>query len=752
MNSPDPDKAYDTQNSPVYAHVRAQAGLLGLSALWLLTSTATLHVLDLTVWPLTESGGESRNAFPWMLMWGLVGLNLLVVWGCQAHHHIKLRRLLSEQPVAPELPPSALAQSTEELKAQLLANLSHEVRTPVAAVCSYLNLMQRATPAQMPQLVRNARASAQHLMDVTQTILDAAKIQAHKMSLEKDDVSLRQLLVDVGSVVNLMVERKNLDFYVCVQADTPDSIEVDPLRLRQILLNLISNAVKFTHDGHIALKVSAHRIRLDQVQLNFAVTDTGIGVDPSQQERMFESFAQADGQKSRKYGGTGLGLYICRQLAELMDGQVDYAPNTPGGSVFTLRIPVPSTSLSEVGYEARYPGRRLVVVSVNPEERQYLTDSLGPDYGTALALGTCGELNGALVPEHAAETDLLVGKTNQALLKCLTLLSTYSSRKVGLISALGQGHEASQLEQTGVVHHVVRPALPHQILDVFEGICSESLEPNSAQLLTSVTHQKALLGKRLLVAEDTELLRDACAGYLESYGAEVDTAASGAEAVRLALSPTRHYDLVLMDIQMPDMDGNQACRLIRQHLSASILPIYALTSHVSWRDVRESLDAGMNGHFQKPLKIRELFRAMGLSEGLPEDNSGATGQHPALLDWRRGLCNFSGNTKVYTRTLNRFRDELDRCEAESRLFSTDNKRTAMATLHKVKGMAATVGAHNLSLSAERLHRQFEKGSVGRLDIQHYVESLQATRLALNDLEMTQDTHGERDEAVATRRR
>lgn len=678
----------------------------------------------------------------------VLAFNFLLIWAflyrcCKGLENVPANGSIADSPAV-----SLVESPSDEMKEQLLSNLGHEVRTPVAAVCSYLELIQRAPQSQLPALIRSARLSAQHLMDVTQNILDAAKLQAQKLSLNEEEISLRQLLVEVSSIVNTLVERKNLDFYIGIHPDTPDSVRADPLRIKQILLNLLSNAVKFTQEGHVALLIKAKIYDRSVVFLSFSVIDTGIGIQAEQLESLFKCFSQIDSQKTRSHGGAGLGLFISRQLAELMKGSVEYEPAQVGGSQFTLRVPVVMTSLGEFGHRPRYPDRVLLLASSRREELEYMQAGLRAEYAQMHCVS-----RGSDLLKHISSTnlpvDLLIGKCSPRLQNAISSVLTDGVRKVGLVSALGQGHEIARMLQLGVDRHVIRPGLPADILNAFD-FQEEDSPPEVGLPLTP--ESQILRGKRILLAEDTEMLREACSAYLVSHGAEVDTVADGVDAVRFALNPARRYDLILMDIQMPNMDGNQATKLIREHLSNSVLPIYALTSHCSWSEIKLSLDAGMNGHLQKPLQIREVLKICGVTiqPVKPAGSRSSLPTAPALIDWSSGLSNFSGNTTVYSRTLATFRDQLDELLVRGRVMNWSASKEVAPYLHKCKGMALTAGAIRMATMAARLQRFLIAGRSLEAESEAYLSCMKDTRVHLNDLNAIRNA-GAVNEAVDTRR-
>lgn len=345
--------------------------------------------------------------------------------------------------------------------------------------------------------------------------------------------------------------------------------------------------------------------------------------------------------------------------------------------------------------------------------------------------------------------DLLVGKCNHRLQLALSSVQAHGIRKVGLVSALGQGHDIARMVQQGVGRHVIRPGLPNEVLNAFDCPATEQGLDVTVPL---TPESQTLRGKRIMLAEDTEMLREACSAYLQSHGAEVDAVANGAEAVRLALNPARRYDLILMDIQMPVMDGNQATKLIREHLSDSVLPIYALTSHCAWGEVKLSLDAGMNGHLQKPLQIREVFGICGLASSVdkPADPFGASGADLPLLNWASGLANFSGNTTVYSRTLLTFREQLDELLVRGRAMNWSDLSCADAYLHKCKGMALTAGASRMASQATCLQEHLNAGQSVFAYVEDYLSCLKDTRIHLNDLNAIRHA-GAVNEVVDTRR-
>ena len=513
------------------------------------------------------------------------------------------------------------AQAAERTKSQFLANMSHEIRTPMNAVLGMLSLLHK-TPmtAQQNDYVGKAERAGKSLLGLLNDILDLSKIGAGMMQLEPHPFSLEPLLRGLAEIFASTLSNPEVELLLDLDPQAMGSVIGDSMRLHQILLNLGGNAIKFTQEGHVMIGVKLLGRESDRLHLGFEVSDTGIGIDPEFQRVIFDAFTQAERSTSRRYGGSGLGMAITGQLVTLMGGQLQ-VESTPGqGSRFFFDITLPLETSPPKLAATTYTvpgagGLRVLVVDDHPKARELL-------------LRTCGSLGWDATACDSGEAALveLRQQANQGqrydvvfmdyqmpgldgLQTCGQLREWNRDTPVVMMNTL---HGMTYVEQTGtdmigwVNGQIVKPVTASVLFDAVT-----NLRGQDAHTLKSAPSQwiddAPLAGLRLLVAEDNLINQQLARELLMSEGAEVDIAANGQIALEMVRSAPDHYDIVLMDMQMPIMDGLAATRAIRATPGLETLPIVAMTANAMQEDRQACLDAGMNDHITKPLDMDELI-------------------------------------------------------------------------------------------------------------------------------------------------
>ncbi len=641
------------------------------------------------------------------------------------------------------------ADAANRAKSDFLANMSHEIRTPMNAIMGLgqLALMTDLTPKQQDYLNKINRA-AESLLGIINDILDFSKIEAGKLEMESVEFDLNDVLDNVINLVAQKASDKGLEFLIATKPNLEMSLVGDPLRLGQILINLANNAVKFTEQGQIVIEVDEVAQQDDEITLRFAVSDTGIGMTPEQRGKLFQAFSQADSSTTRKYGGTGLGLTICKRLVHMMGGEIDVTSEAGKGSCFffTANFGKGSARLREREVVPReLNDLRVLVVDDNPTSCEILQ-------GYCRAFGFACDVvhSGAAAIEAVAQTadeqpyQLLLMDWQMPEMDGLETSRRIkaagdSAPAIIVVSGFGRDTLIHEVEELGLDGYLSKPASQSDLFDAIMlafGQCSARRKQRTSVQIAVAPHVR---GAHLLLVEDNEINQQVAIELLEQAGLRVSVANNGQEGVDAVMQ--HDFDGVLMDLQMPVMNGFEATRIIRSDPRFKDLPIIAMTANAMAGDREASLAAGMNAHIAKPIELDELFQTLNrwIKASDPAaapavataDASDDVSDMPPMagLDIAAGLQRLGGNKKLYRNILLKFRhSQADAVAVVRQAIADGDMDLAIRTAHTLKGVAGNIAALSLQEAAKALEMAL-RAEEQSLDV-HYAAVEQALQQLL----------------------
>jgi two-component system, sensor histidine kinase and response regulator len=631
------------------------------------------------------------------------------------------------------------ADAASAAKSSFLANMSHEIRTPMNAVLGMLQLMQ-LTELSERQLdyASKAQTAAKSLLGLLNDILDYSKIEAGKLQLDPHPFDLESLMQDLGVVLSGNQGQKDVEVMFDLDPALPTRLIGDSMRLQQVLINLAGNALKFTLSGQVVVSIQMLERRESSARLWISVTDSGIGIGRDQLQRIFEGFNQAEASTTRRFGGTGLGLVICKRLVASMGGdlrveselgigsrfwfEIDldveagaFETNAVSASGHAIRVLVADDNaiaaeslvrtVEALGWQAEHASGGLEAVrKVNEASRRgeaydvVLMDWRMPDLeGLSASKSICGDKRASSPP--------------------VVIMVTAYGREV-LVDAREEGNAP-------FAGFLTKPVTPKQLADAVMRALQGASMPAPAGRTRAAKRARRLDGMKLLVVEDNALNRQVAAELLAAEGAQVQLAEGGLDGVRMVLEGSAAFDAVLMDIQMPDIDGLEATRRIREAPPYHPLPIVAMTANASETDREACLAAGMNDHVGKPIDIEVLVRVLLTQvkgtvtvDARPAAQVAQAASLDGLVEARASIIGrFGGNLDLILSSLSGFDQEVDKQLTRLReLVSRQDSTGAASVLHTVKGTAGTMGAKALAMRAGALERDFQQGDSRAADV------------------------------------
>jgi len=649
------------------------------------------------------------------------------------------------------------AEEATHAKSMFLANMSHEIRTPMNAIIGMAHLALRTElDARQRDYVEKIRGAGISLLGIINDILDFSKIEAGKLDMERIDFNLDEVLGNVSTVTSVRAHEKGLEYLFRFPLDLPRGLVGDPLRLGQVLINLINNAIKFTECGEIRVACHCRAEAADRIELQFEVSDTGIGMSQEQTARLFRAFSQADESTTRKYGGTGLGLSIAKRLVELMDGTIWIESEVGAGTTvrftawfglaaaFERRAP-PRPMLAAIN------GMRVLLVDDNPAARALLAESL---VTLPLRVELAGDGHEALALIRAADSGQPYGVVFTDLqmpdMDGIELIDAVNADpnlalppRMVLLGSHGSDAARLRVESAHADGFLMKPVSASMLVDMLADLFAPQARDALAHPADAPLRFRDLT---ILLVEDNEINQQIAGELLRAAGIHVDVAGNGRIALDMldAAGPGR-YGMVFMDVQMPEMDGHEATRRIRADARFATLPVIAMTAHAMVEERDRCFAAGMNDHLAKPINPPQLYRAIArwCPQHLAQQAASGSAQHEKSghgetdelvidgIDVQSGVARTLGNRPFYLEMLARFRDGQRDTVAGIRHALDTDRALAERLAHTLKGVAALLGANTVQRMAGMLEADLRRGA-RREALQPMLDELDQTMRTLHD--------------------